>query len=236
MTVLGSRDESAAPPRCSRSRSRSRRCGGRRRRRRTRASSSSRSMPSPGLQAGSVRGRRSSSQGARDRPRARARRRLGVKTVRFVNEPLFSKLVSGRRPTGTSPSPRSRSRRNAPATSASPRRTWSPTRACSTRKGLAPVPTTIAALAAAALQRAGDDGRRHIVSRIKPAKKPQLVANPSQLTYDLYNDRCDAIVFDAPFSGRRARRHPSGTGRSRADRDGRALRHRVPEGEPAAPS
>ena len=27
------------------------------------------------------------------------------------------------------------------------------------------------------------------------------MANPSQLTYDLYNDRCDAIVFDAPVLG-----------------------------------
>ena len=90
------------------------------------------------------------------------------------------------------------------------------------RRGFTPVPSSIAGLRG--LQLCGEratTGARAIVQRIKPTKKPRLVANPSQLTYDLYNDRCDAIVFDTAALGaaraaaperywtlRRADRHP----------------------------
>ena len=75
------------------------------------------------------------------------------------------------------------------------------------RQGFTPVPTSIAGLRGLQLcSERATTGARAIVDRIKPTKKPRLVANPSQLTYDLYNDRCDAIVFDAPRPRRGARR------------------------------
>jgi len=44
-------------------------------------------------------------------------------------------------------------------------------------------------------------GARTILDRIKPQKKPRLATDPSQLMYDLYNDRCDAVVYDADILG-----------------------------------
>jgi ABC-type amino acid transport substrate-binding protein len=53
------------------------------------------SLPSPGLQAGSVQGTRVVFSKGLEPELVRAlAARLGVRTVRFVNEPLFSKLVS----------------------------------------------------------------------------------------------------------------------------------------------
>ena len=53
------------------------------------------SLPSPGLQAGSVQGTKVVFSKGLEPELARAlAARLGVKTVRFVNEPLFSKLVA----------------------------------------------------------------------------------------------------------------------------------------------
>ena len=155
-----------------------------------------------GFQVGAVRGaNRVLAKGLEiDLARALAKR-LGVPRVRFVNEPFFSTLVSGRPGTGISRSPRSRSRQNAPAGSTSPRPT-SPGSGRADAQGPRPVPTSIAGLRE--LQLCGEratTGTRAIVERIKPTKKPRLVANPSQLTYDLYNDRCDAIVFDTAALG-----------------------------------
>ena len=70
------------------------------------------------------------------------------------------------------------------------------------RQGFAPVPTSIAALrscssAASERRRA----RARSLDRITPLKKPQLATDPSQLMYDLSNDRCDAVVYDAPILG-----------------------------------
>jgi ABC-type amino acid transport substrate-binding protein len=37
-----------------------------------------------------------------------------------------------------------------------------------------------------------------VLDRIKPLRKPLLLENPSRLSYELFTQRCDAIVFDAP--------------------------------------
>ena len=37
-----------------------------------------------------------------------------------------------------------------------------------------------------------------VANRIKPAKRPLVARNPSDLSYFLFTKRCDAIVFDAP--------------------------------------
>jgi hypothetical protein len=37
-----------------------------------------------------------------------------------------------------------------------------------------------------------------VLNRVKPARKPLIVPNPSQLSYDRFMKRCDAVIFDAP--------------------------------------
>ena len=161
------------------------------------------SMPVTGLQVGAVRGRTVVLAKGLEIDLARAlAKRLGVPRVRFVNEPFFSTLVSGR------PADWDLALAAITITPERARRVDFSTpylagdQAVLMRKGFAPVPTSIAGLRG--LQLCGEratTGARAIVERIKPTKKPRLVANPSQLTYDLYNDRCDAIVFDTAALG-----------------------------------
>ena len=123
-----------------------------------------------------------------------------MKTVRFVNEPLFSRLVAkGPKPWDfaiaaiTITEPRQANvgftapymvadqgvlarRASAPCRPRSPR-----SRSCSS--------------AASARRRA----RSYIVSTIKPVKKPQLAKTPTALFDLLRSERCDAAVYDAPI-------------------------------------
>ena len=161
------------------------------------------SMPVTGLQVGAVRGRTVVLAKGLEIELARAlARQLGLRRVRFVHEPLFSTLVSGRPSDwdvalGAITITPERARRvdfSAPYLTAD--------QAVLMRKGFAPVPTSIAGLRRLQLcSERATTGARAIVQRIKPTKKPRLVSNPSQLTYDLYNDRCDAVVFDAAVLG-----------------------------------
>ena len=67
------------------------------------------------------------------------------------------------------------------------------------RRGLTSTPRSIVALRPLRLcaERA-TTGARLILDRIKPTGRPLFVENPSKLSYDLFQQRCDAIVFDAP--------------------------------------
>ena len=96
-------------------------------------------------------------------------------------------------------------------------------------------PTSVAGLRSLQLcSERATTGARTILDRIKPQKEPRLANDPSQLMYDLYNDRCDAVVYDAdilgaeraaaperygPFAGRLVTRERYGD--------------RVPEGQPS---
>jgi polar amino acid transport system substrate-binding protein len=161
------------------------------------------SMPVAGLQVGAVRGRDVVLAKGLEIDLARAvARRLGVPRVRFVHEPLFSTLVNGRPSdwdlalAGITITPE-RSRR---VDFSVPYLTGD--QAVLLREGLAPVPTTIAALRSLQLcSERATSGARVIVERIKPRKKARLVNTPSQLVYDLFNDRCDAVVYDAAVLG-----------------------------------
>jgi polar amino acid transport system substrate-binding protein len=161
------------------------------------------SMPVAGLQVGAVRGRTVVLAKGLEIDLARAlAKRLGVPRVRFVHEALFSTLVSGR------PADWDLALAAITITPERARRVdfskpyLGSDQAVLMRKGFTPVPTSIAGLRGLQLcSERATTGARAIVDRIKPTKKPRLVANPSQLTYDLYNDRCDAIVFDAAVLG-----------------------------------
>jgi polar amino acid transport system substrate-binding protein len=158
------------------------------------------SMPAAGFQVGAVRGRDVVLAKGLEIDLARLlARRLGITRVRFVNEPFLSTLVrAGKKDWDI----------------ALAQITVTPVRAkrvdfstayltadqgVLVRRGLATKPTTIAALRRLQLcaERTSTGGQL-IVDRIKPTRKPRLVNNPSSLSYDLFTQRCDAIVFDAP--------------------------------------
>src|SRR5262249_19585234 len=68
------------------------------------------------------------------------------------------------------------------------------------RKGLSPVPTTLAALAQLQLcSERATTGATYIVSTLRPAKKPQLAKTPTALFDLLRAGRCDAAVYAAPI-------------------------------------
>ena len=176
-------------------------------------------MPAPGLQVGAVRGRDVVLAKGLEIELARAlAKELGVPRVRFVNEALFSTLVSGRAAdwdlaiAAITITPE-RARRvdfSTPYLTVDQavlmRQGWRP-----------PVPTSVAGLRSLQLcSERATTGARTILDRIKPQKKPRLATDPSQLMYDLYNDRCDAVVYDADILGAERAAAPDGTGRSPA--------------------
>jgi polar amino acid transport system substrate-binding protein len=159
------------------------------------------SLPSPGLQVGSVQGTKVVFAKGLEPDLARAlAAKLGVKTVRFVNEPLFSKLVSkGPKPWDfavaaitITPARQTNVGFTAPYMTAD--------QGVLVRKSLAPVPTTQAALAKLRLcSERATTGAAYIVSTLKPAQKPQLLKTPTALFDQLRSGRCDAAVYDAPI-------------------------------------
>ncbi len=161
------------------------------------------SMPVAGLQVGAVRGRDVVLAKGLEIDLARALgRELGLAQVRFVHEPLFSTLVSGR------PSDWDVALAAITITAERARRVdfsnpyLAADQAVLLRKGLTPVPTSIAGLRQLQLcSERATTGAQVLVGQIRPTKKPRLVSNPSQLTYDLFTGRCDAVVYDAPVLG-----------------------------------
>jgi len=161
------------------------------------------SLPSPGLQAGSVQGTKVVFSKGLEPELARAvAAAIGVKTVRFVNEPLFSKLVAkGPKPwdfaiAAITITPE----RQANVGFTTPYMTAD--QGVLVRKGLSPVPTTLAALAQLQLcSERATTGAQYIVTKLKPAKKPQLAKSPTALFDLLRAGRCDAAVYDAPILG-----------------------------------
>ena len=170
------------------------------------------SMPVAGLQVGAVRGRDVVLAKGLEIELARAiAKELGVPRVRFVNEALFSD--AGQRPPhrlGPGDRERSRSRRSAAAASTSLRPISPSDQVCSCARAGAHrcrprSPRCETCSSAASARR---PGRARFSTRIKPRKKPRLANDPSQLLYDLYNDRCDAVVYDADILGAAARSAP----------------------------
>jgi polar amino acid transport system substrate-binding protein len=162
------------------------------------------SMPVAGLQVGAVRGRDVVLAKGLEIELARAiAKEVGVPRVRFVNEAFFSTLVSGRLAdwdlaiAAITITPE-RSRRVDFSSSY-----LVVDQAVLMRQGWRlPVPASIAGLRNLQLcSERATTGARTIVETIKPRKKPRLANDPSQLLYDLYNDRCDAVVYDADILG-----------------------------------
>jgi polar amino acid transport system substrate-binding protein len=157
-------------------------------------------MPSAGFQVGAVRGRTVVLAKGFEIDLARElAKRLELRRVRFVNERLFSTLIAGGRKdwdlaiAEISVTPE-RTKRVDFSTSY-----LEADQGVLLRRGLDRTPRTIADLRALRLcaERAST-GAQLVVRRIRPRTKPLLVENPSRLSYELFRQRCDAIVFDAP--------------------------------------
>ena len=157
-------------------------------------------MPSAGFQVGAVRGRTVVlAKGLEIDLAHELARRLGISRVRFVNESLHSTLLNaGRKDWDIALAQIS-------ITPARAKRVDFSTpylvvdQGVLVRSGLATKPTSLADLRKLKLcaERA-TTGALVLANRIKPARKPLFLHNPSDLSYALFTKRCDAIVFDAP--------------------------------------
>lgn len=157
-------------------------------------------MPAAGFQVGAVRGRTVVFAKGFEISLARLlAKQLGVPRVRFVNERLFSTLVrAGRKDWDVGLA-------QITVTAARARRVDFSTpyltadQGVLLRRELGTRPTSIAALRPLQLcaERATTGGQL-ILDRIRPTRQPRLLRSPSQLSYDLFTHRCDAIVADAP--------------------------------------
>jgi polar amino acid transport system substrate-binding protein len=159
-------------------------------------------MPAAGFQVGAARGRDVVLAKGLEIDLARAiARRLAIPRVRFVNEPLFSTLLTG------GPKDWDFALAEVTITDARRRRVdfsvpyLTADQAVLVRKGLEP-PRAIAALRRLQLcSERTSTGAQLIVERIRPSRKPRLATDPSQLMQLLFRGRCDAAVYDAPVLG-----------------------------------
>jgi polar amino acid transport system substrate-binding protein len=182
------------------------------------------SLPSPGLQVGSVQGTKVVLSKGLEPELARAiAARIGIKKVRFVNEPLFSRLFA------KGPKPWDFAIAAITITPARQRNVsftepyLTADQGVLVRKGLEPVPTSIAMLRTLQLcSERATTGGSHIVTTIKPTKKPQLARTPTALFDLLRSGRCDAAVYDSPILGAEQQAAP--------DRYG-PIAGRIPTGE-----
>jgi polar amino acid transport system substrate-binding protein len=157
-------------------------------------------MPSAGFQVGAVRGKDVVLAKGFEVELARdLARRLELRLVRFVNEPLHSTLVTP----GAKPWDLAIAQITITAARAARVDFSSPylkaDQGVLVRRGLRSRPGSIAALRSLQLcaERATTGGRL-VLDRIKPVRRPLLLDNPSRLSYELFTHRCDAIIFDAP--------------------------------------
>jgi polar amino acid transport system substrate-binding protein len=157
-------------------------------------------MPAAGFQVGAVRGRKVVLAKGFEIDLARIlARRLAIPRVVFLNERYFSTLLTpgpkdwdiGLAEISVTPARAQRVDFSRPYLAAD--------QGVLARVGLAPRPTSIAALRTLQLcaERA-TTGAQLLVKTIKPRRKPFLLSDPSNLSYALFTKRCDAIVADAP--------------------------------------
>jgi polar amino acid transport system substrate-binding protein len=158
------------------------------------------SMPSAGFQVGAVRGRTVILAKGLEIDLAReVAKRLGLKRVRFLNEARFSTLLKA------GPKDWDVALAEITVTPERARRVdfsipyFEADQGVLVRGDLTPLPRSIAALRKLVLcAERGTTGGALVANRIKPARKPLFVENPSRLSYDLFAKRCDAVVADAP--------------------------------------
>jgi polar amino acid transport system substrate-binding protein len=161
------------------------------------------SMPTPGFQVGAVRGRDVVVARGLEIDLARAiAARMGIRRVRFVNEPVFLRLTAAGpkewdfalAEVTILPQRRARVDFSVPYLRAD--------LGVLARKNLTPVPRSIAALRRLKLcSERGSTGGLALVNRVKPTRPAQLVPNVSVLLQRVQTGACDAAVFDAPILG-----------------------------------
>jgi polar amino acid transport system substrate-binding protein len=158
-------------------------------------------MPSPGFEVGSVKGH--SVLFARGFEIDLARliaARLGIPRVAFYQEPQFPRLIAG------GPKPWDIALAEVTITDErSLRLDFSVPYLASDegvllRRGLTPIPMTIAQLAGLRLcTKAATTSVDVIATRVKPTTPPRLFGNVTLLLNALQANRCDAVLYDAPI-------------------------------------
>ena len=157
-------------------------------------------MPSAGFQVGAVRGREVVlAKGFEIDLARRLATRLGIARVTFVNEPLLSTILKAGpkdwdialAEISVTPARATRVDFSTPYLQAD--------QGVLVRRGLPTKPQSIVDLRRLQLcAERTSTGAQLVVDTIRPARKPLLLENPSKLSYELFAERCDAIVFDAP--------------------------------------
>lgn len=173
------------------------------------------SMPSSGFQVGAIRGRDVVLARGFEIDLARAiAKRLGIGKVRFVNEALFSTLVSA----GAKDWDVALAQITVTAERAKRVDFSKPYLAADEgvlmRSGIAGEQRSLADLRGLVLcaERATTGGSL-VVQRVRPTRKPRLLENLSKLLYELAAGRCDAAVADAPMLAVAAAEAPERYGR-----------------------
>jgi polar amino acid transport system substrate-binding protein len=172
------------------------------------------SLPSPGFQTGTIRGTTvTSPKGMEVEMAMDIAKKLGLKTVKFYNVTNFSNIYS--------PAPK-------PYDFALAEVTITPARAKAVafstpyydanqgvliRKGLNPVPTSIADLKKLVLcAQTGTTGADYIKSKIRPTKAALYPSTTTIMYQQVQSGRCDASVYDAPILGGQRAQKPSAYG------------------------
>jgi polar amino acid transport system substrate-binding protein len=172
------------------------------------------SLPSPGFQTGTVRGTNVlNPKGMEVEMAMDIAKKLGIKTVKFYNVSNFSNIYS--------PAPK-------PYDFALAEVTITPARAKAVafsvpyynanqgvliRKGLSPVPTSIADLKNLVLcAQTGTTGADYIKTKIRPTKAALYPSTTTIMYQQVQSGRCDASVYDAPILGGQKATDPSAYG------------------------
>jgi polar amino acid transport system substrate-binding protein len=172
------------------------------------------SLPSPGFQTGTVRGTNVvNPKGMEVEIGQMIAQKLGLDTVKFFNVSNFSNIYSS--------APKSYDFALAEVTITPARAKavafstpyYNANQGVLIRKGLSPVPTSIADLKGLVLcAQTGTTGADFIKSKIRPSK-PALFPSTTTIMYQqVQSGRCDASVYDAPILGGQRATKPSAYG------------------------
>jgi polar amino acid transport system substrate-binding protein len=172
------------------------------------------SLPSPGFQTGTVRGTNVLNPKGMEVEMAQLiAKKLGLKTVKFYNVSNFSNIYS------SAPKPYDFALAEVTITPARAKAVafsvpyYNANQGVLIRKGLKPVPTSIADLRNLVLcAQTGTTGADYIKTKIRPTKTALYPATTTIMYQQVQSGRCDASVYDAPILGGQKATKPSAYG------------------------
>lgn len=172
------------------------------------------SLPSPGFQTGTIRGTNVvNPKGMEVEMAMDIATKLGIKTVKFYNVSNFSNIYS------SAPKPYDFALAEVTITPARAKAVafstpyYNANQGVLIRKGLTPVPTSIADLKKLVLcAQTGTTGADYIKSKIRPTKTALFPSTTTIMYQQVQSGRCDASVYDAPILGGQRAQKPTAYG------------------------